>query len=262
MRNPFDQFNIFWCFVAFIVALCVNSFFSILLEEKTLWYLLYVMALFPVVKLYFSKRRGISIAQIFGSIKMNIPKTILYLIILVVVDGIFADALLYMFSFVRSYAVFKYMNEDIRYVLTPATFINLVIVVPVLEELFFRGVLLNISKGRSIKTMLLLSSFIFGIGHYEWFLPVGISAYFCGYIYIKKRSLFPCIFFHSAANFRVFLYRIYGNNSDLISLEQIRSDTFNSFLIFLLILPIMIYFLRKSWKDLENFESTPYIKNA
>lgn len=74
---------------------------------------------------------------------------------------------------------------------------------PIFEEFFHRGVILNgLLKKYSVKKSILLSSLIFGVIHLN--LPQMLNAFLfgilLGYIYIKTKSLYSCIFAHIIAN--------------------------------------------------------------
>ncbi|MGL5575081.1 MAG: lysostaphin resistance A-like protein [Sarcina sp.] len=77
---------------------------------------------------------------------------------------------------------------------------------PFIEEMMYRGIALNsLLKKYSDKIALLLSSLIFGIMHFSLFQS--INAFFIGliigYLFIKTKSLYLCIFIHFCNNFIV-----------------------------------------------------------
>jgi membrane protease YdiL (CAAX protease family) len=82
----------------------------------------------------------------------------------------------------------------------------LVFVAPFGEEVFFRGVILDgFLKRYSTKTALIASSLIFALAHMN---PYQFFSAFCaglvtGVIYIKTRSLWPCVFAHGLNNLLV-----------------------------------------------------------
>lgn len=77
---------------------------------------------------------------------------------------------------------------------------------PFIEEMMYRGIVLNaLLKKYSDKIALIVSSLIFGIMHFSLFQS--INAFFIGiiigYLFIKTKSLYLCIFIHFCNNFIV-----------------------------------------------------------
>ncbi len=84
------------------------------------------------------------------------------------------------------------------------TVILVSIIVPISEEVFFRGFLINgLEKKFNIKYSLVISSIIFSVFHINIgsLFPTFILGFFLGYIYIKSKSIYPSIFIHSMHNF-------------------------------------------------------------
>lgn len=84
-----------------------------------------------------------------------------------------------------------------------ATFILVVIIAPVIEEMIFRGIVLDglLHNSRPL-TAILLSALLFGIIHMNpWqFVSAFISGLFIGWIYYKTRDIYICIFAHFCNN--------------------------------------------------------------
>lgn len=90
------------------------------------------------------------------------------------------------------------------------TFILMVLAAPFLEELIFRGIILDgLLKRYSPLTSIIISSALFGIAHFNpWQFVTGLLiGAFSGWVYYKTRSLTPSIIIHAAANFFGFLTR-------------------------------------------------------
>ena len=81
----------------------------------------------------------------------------------------------------------------------------LIVLIPSIEELFFRGVFFTYLKETSgLKIALLLQAILFAIVHD--YNPYAFSLHFMsgllyGYLFYKCNSLYPCIFMHSLNNF-------------------------------------------------------------
>jgi membrane protease YdiL (CAAX protease family) len=84
-----------------------------------------------------------------------------------------------------------------------AMFLLVGLVVPVAEEIFFRGVIYNFLRARlGVWVAILFSSLIFAIAHGD--LAVGTSAFVIGiaiaWVYEKSGSLWTAILIHAANN--------------------------------------------------------------
>ena len=119
--------------------------------------------------------------------------------------------------FLYSFAIYKI---DVSYLMPPQvpknilgeggfTLINLfaiVVWVPFVEELFFRGFLLTswIPKYGHVKSILLVSLvFMFVHSHPGLYFPVFTSSLFISYLFIKTKSLWPAFLSHAALNLLV-----------------------------------------------------------
>lgn len=110
----------------------------------------------------------------------------------------------------------KYV-EQLRSAITgshPALlFISLVIIAPITEEIFFRGILLRgMLKNHSHKVALIASSVMFGLMHINpiMILPATVIGIFLGWIFILTRSLWCCFFCHAINNLVVFISVVFN----------------------------------------------------
>jgi len=91
-----------------------------------------------------------------------------------------------------------------------ATLLMVVIAAPVLEELLFRGVILDgLLRKYSARTAILVSSVLFGLMHLNpnQVVTGTILGAFAGWVYFRSRSLLACILIHMAANGAGYLAR-------------------------------------------------------
>jgi uncharacterized protein len=89
-------------------------------------------------------------------------------------------------------------------------FLMLVVAAPILEELIFRGIILDgLLKKYTPATAILLSSFLFGFVHLNpWqFVTAFVLGIFMGWVYNKTGSLSLTIFIHAIANLNAFVAR-------------------------------------------------------
>jgi uncharacterized protein len=139
-------------------------------------------------------------------------------------------------------------------------FINVVVVAPLAEEFFFRGVLLHrLASKWGITAGILLSSALFGLSHANiYMIAIGISSIFFALVYIKIPSLVIPIVFHGMNNTIWMISRIVRMVSPIQDSTEI---TVQSLWLGLLntafALPILFYFLK--WPT--NFDLLPYTMN-
>jgi membrane protease YdiL (CAAX protease family) len=77
------------------------------------------------------------------------------------------------------------------------------VVVPITEELIFRGVMLEgLSQTYKLRTAFLVSALLFGLIHiHPWLmLNAFLLAFFLNWVKLKFGALLPCIFFHALYN--------------------------------------------------------------
>ena len=90
---------------------------------------------------------------------------------------------------------------------TPVTFILFVMVLPLLEEVFFRGILLgHMLSGWSVTRALVISSLMYSLSQWgnEHLLRALLLGMVSGVLYVITRSLLASIIFHVSWNFFIF----------------------------------------------------------
>lgn len=135
-----------------------------------------------------------------------------------------------------------------------------VILGPVMEELVFRGLILQrlMVKFTAIKS-LLVSSVLFGLLHLESWLSAAIFGLVMGMIFIKTRNLWVPILLHVANNAMVVLVNVWHfRNGDLWTIEEVKSRWL-FYVLGLVMIPFLIYLLKKYWPK-SNVE-LPYVLN-
>jgi uncharacterized protein len=133
------------------------------------------------------------------------------------------------------------------------SFLLMVVAAPILEELIFRGIILEglLNRYSAVKSIL-LSSFLFGFVHLNpWQFVTGfILGIFIGWVYYRTKSLVYPIIIHATANLTGFLMRIFldiDSQADKTLLESYGGMTNLLLSIFgsIIILWICIFFLNK-----------------
>jgi len=141
----------------------------------------------------------------------------------------------------------------------------MVIAAPILEELLFRGVILDglLKKYSPVKSIL-ISSTIFGLAHLNpWqFVAAFVIGIFAGWIYYKSRSLSLTIIIHASVNSFGYIMRYFGD-FDSSSMNKTLIESYGSVLNFvltvgisILVIPICIYFLNNEFKKKENINTS------
>lgn len=108
------------------------------------------------------------------------------------------------------------------------SFITIAIAAPVLEEILFRGIILDgFLKRYSPAKAIIVSSFLFGIVHLNpWqFIAAFIAGLAIGWIYWKTKSLLLCIFMHFVNNALSFYMMTLGFGWDDTTKDLVGSNT-------------------------------------
>jgi len=126
------------------------------------------------------------------------------------------------------------------------SFILMVIAAPILEELIFRGIILDglLTKYSTVKSIL-LSSFLFGFVHLNpWQFVTGfILGIFIGWVYYRTKSLSFPIIIHATANLTVFLMRIFLDIDSTADESLVESYGGITHLILAIVLSIIILWI-------------------
>ncbi|MCE1198033.1 MAG: CPBP family intramembrane metalloprotease [Marinilabiliales bacterium] len=151
----------------------------------------------------------------------------------------------------------------------PFSFLLLVVAAPILEEMIFRGIMLDgLLQRYSPFRSILLSSFLFGVVHLNpWQFVTGlILGAFSGWIYFKTRSLTLSIIVHASANLTAFCLRFLKDDGNVFddSLSNLYGGYFNLMLVItaaVMVATVCIYLiveelkkgaLQKEGKMVEN----------
>jgi uncharacterized protein len=137
---------------------------------------------------------------------------------------------------------------------SPAMFIVLVIAAPLLEELLFRGIMLDglLQRYRPV-TAILVSSVIFGLAHLNpWqFVTAFVIGCFAGWVYLRTRSVGPCILIHATINFCAYSIQLLLSTADAPQQSQTPVGGWGAFLVFpticLIIIFVSVHYLRQEF---------------
>ena len=127
---------------------------------------------------------------------------------------------------------------------------------PVIEEVIYRGFILNglIKKYSSI-VALIISSLLFGIMHFNLFQSINafLIGIIIGYIFIKTKSIYLCIFLHFCNNFIVlYLPSVVFNSLIVHFIYVLFNICLGSYLIFISLNKMKLEKRSKVFKDNDS----------
>lgn len=117
-------------------------------------------------------------------------------------------------SFEASYALTSAGNPIVN-------FIAVAILAPIVEEVFFRGLIYTrMRKGMSAKAAIILSSLVFGLAHGEiiWILSAFSMGVVLAWVFEKTGSLLPCIIIHAVNNTLSIILEDLPETSEMVDL--------------------------------------------
>lgn len=129
------------------------------------------------------------------------------------------------------------------------TLLLIVIIAPVMEELFFRGIILDgLLENYSPQKSILWSSLLFGLAHLNpWqFIPALILGLLIGWVYWKTKSLLNCMFIHFSVNLSGTILFVTMNDATA-TMQQAVNNTFLYLL--LLVFSLIVFILLFRWLD-------------
>ncbi|MEK4628181.1 type II CAAX endopeptidase family protein [Solibacillus sp. FSL R7-0682] len=138
-------------------------------------------------------------------------------------------------------------------------FINVCILAPLWEELFFRGILLRRFMLKwSPQKSIIISSLLFGIIHLN---PINVVfAFFLGcvlaFVYLKTKSIIVPMILHSFSNFLAFIQYYLSNQTTAISLPTSEDAQFAilvSGIAIVVLGSVILFFIVKYYKSFRSF---------
>ena len=146
------------------------------------------------------------------------------------------------------------------------SFITIVIAAPILEELIFRGIILNgLLKSYSPLKSIIISSLLFGLVHLNpWqFIGASIGGILSGWVYFKTKKITLPIIIHMTNNLLAFLGQYFSSRnvnltksiSSEYSLTELYGGTTNLIVILTVAITIAlssIYLLDKEFRKKEK----------
>lgn len=242
-----------------------------LLTDALLYFALYKLTLTLM------KRQSLSIKALSRPLFYS-SQTLLTLLSLTVLTALVATSFVYfiitflsffpsLFDRLMPYILDITLVEDV-----PLAYLIFVAVIfaPIVEELFFRGYILNKWADKyGVKKSILLSSLVFMIIHIQsFFLPQLLVGILCGILYVKYNNLVYAILFHALYNLIVILPSFFIQTGSIeeaqlafLSVRDSLPFTFSLFsLIFLISFVFLLYIVKKMLHTIRK-QHSPYTLN-
>ncbi|MFO8069420.1 MAG: type II CAAX endopeptidase family protein [Alkalibacterium sp.] len=157
-------------------------------------------------------------------------------------------------------------GDDISFIYL---FVIAVIVAPIVEEIIFRGYIMNKWADKySLKKGIIYSSLLFMLFHVQsFFIPQLLLGLLCALVYVKFNNLFYAIFTHSLYNLLVilpaFLVPDDGDmavDSLLALSEELPADYLIFSAVFIIGLLVILLLFTKLFRSIKD-QSSPYVEN-
>lgn len=136
-----------------------------------------------------------------------------------------------------------------------------VVLAPVVEEVLFRGILVNrwgVKWG--VRTGIVVSSVLFGVGHVVDPVGATVFGFVAAVLYLRTRTLIVPIAFHAANNVVAALFefvdRREGSFDLAAELREIEAMALPGLGIAAVTLPVLVWYLRRHWPG--RGEEIPY----
>ena len=238
-----------WFAISMFIMLPVDRLckaLSLELLSEHLWSFLFHAVVFVWV-LQKSRRSDVSVRRIIGSLSDDYQwLPVVGCVIPLILFSVGSGQIIYYFSFLISPSFTKKWFSAEELSLLQVFFV--IVVVPPVEELFFRGILINRWAAKwDIKRAVLISALIFAMLHKN---VVGAFAYgfVLAVLYIRTRTLVAPIVCHVLINSMALGIGIIWSNLDLPDFNQSSySVPWFGLLCLILSAPWVIQFMRRNW---------------
>ena len=242
-----------------------STFFELIAAIALIWYFIKE----------FNKAK-INYKHILGSLKhinFKLP------IGLAIIEYLFVLGLNPIVLYGLSFVVPNYIENQLNYeyATTPISWIffsiSALIYAPIMEELFFRGIIFQkVATKKGFSNGLIISSLLFAAIHLRYDL---ISLFLTGVItvllYCKTKQLTTSIIYHFVYNFivvaRRIYYQLFSSTDSSVKItaaeyQQYFSDRIELYILFLAIsIPYLCYFIYKNYPRNYNIQQLPYFAN-
>ena len=293
-NNSLEQFSISYIFISVIainifffpfivlaIALSSNIGIREILEyfDDENFVAIIGILLEVILALYFFKeikRAKINLKHLIGSLqKINFKLPIGLAIAIYFFAWGFNSITLYSLSFIFPQYVENRINYEYfsNYIGFIAFTIGATIFAPIMEELFFRGIILQkVAVNIGIIRAILISAIIFALVHFRYdIVSLLITGIILAILYLKSKKLIIPIIYHFIYNLivtvRLFYHHFLSNINHSIPMtiaeyQQQFLDNLGLIILFIaLSAPYLIYFIYKNFPRNYNINKLPYFAN-
>ena len=162
-------------------------------------------------------------------------------------------------------SVLENIESQIPWLYDGLTLLLVLAIAPVVEELIFRGVLLQRWATKwGMPRALAASSVLFGLLHLN--NPVGLTlfGFVMGLLYVRTRSLWVPIVCHALNNLAAvgiaLISGLVASDKVAVTLEDVQADWWVGLLLMLVAMPLIFRFVRRSWPT--PGATIPYVANS
>ncbi|UZQ49154.1 CPBP family intramembrane glutamic endopeptidase [Clostridium kluyveri] len=166
---------------------------------------LIAIVMFIITTILFHVLYGIKGKNISGkSSKKFTVRSVFYVTIVILGSRVISnDLVVFILTPFSKMLMTKSMLEALNEVVQVPFLAYVYITGPAMEELVFRGVILGgLLKTYSVKKSIIISSILFGVVHLNGiqFINAFLLGILIGYIYVKTKSMYLCMYFHILFN--------------------------------------------------------------
>jgi len=219
--------------------------------------LIYYVVAMGVPLLFANRRRKIKTGINNFNLKFSMPKIIV--LVMLAIWGLMVGVVSPITNLIPMSDYIKEIYLELATNNSLLSYLVIVIAAPFLEELIFRGIILDglLRKYSALKSIV-ISSFLFGFVHLNpWqFIAAFIIGCFAGWVYYKTRNLFLPILIHMTNNFLSFLGMHFMDAEAMLnsSIKEMYNGYFNYALSILIGVSIALFCISRLVKEFDDLK--------
>lgn len=276
VRERFSRIRITKAVIVTLIFLFLSSIFIVIGFSKLsgpnaeilTFYILYAVPF--LIYLYTIKKYDLSGIAIFEGSQSDLKQVWFFIPLIIMTIGVvwITVLLLYLVSSDLAAVYFNWLNSFEPFEIGSETtflqygliFFSVAVFAPVVEEIIFRGIMIErFGSKYGYKVAVLLSSFFFGVLHMDI-----IGAFFFGVVlsvlYLRTRSLLLPFLIHAANNGAVMLLIFFEDSISVRAWDTIYpfiENTWTGILLFAVSFGWLAWFLKNNWRIVHESEAFP-----
>ena len=276
VRERFSRIRITKAVIVTLIFLFLSSIFIVIGFSKLsgpnaeilTFYILYAVPF--LIYLYTIKKYDLSGIAIFEGSQSDLKQVWFFIPLIIMTIGVvwITVLLLYFVSSDLAAGYFNWLNSFEPFEIGSETtflqygliFFSVAVFAPVVEEIIFRGIMIErFGSKYGYKVAVLLSSFFFGVLHMDI-----IGAFFFGVVlsvlYLRTRSLLLPFLIHAANNGAVMLLIFFEDSISVRAWDTIYpfiENTWIGVLLFAVSFGWLAWFLKNNWRIVHESEAFP-----